>query len=81
MQRVKDYETTWKQRCYDEIPDEVPALLAKSNRAPSWKSVALALLNNDMKLYTIGFARSESQTSIELMRQKKEKESQQIKLF
>lgn len=81
MQRVKDYETTWKERCYDEIPDEVPALLSKSNRAPSWKSVALALLNNDIKLYTIGFARSESKTSIELMRQKKERESNQIKLF
>jgi predicted phosphoadenosine phosphosulfate sulfurtransferase len=63
------------------LPDELPQLLAKTNRAPCWKSVAMALLNNDMKLYTIGFAKGESQTSMELMRQKKEKESKQNKLF
>ena len=81
MQRVKDYRKIWKDRCYSELPDEIPSALAKTNRAPSWKSVALALLNNDLKLYTIGFAKSESTTSIELMRQKKDQQNRQTTLL
>jgi predicted phosphoadenosine phosphosulfate sulfurtransferase len=76
-----DYQKIWKDRCYDELPDEIPTALAKTNRVPSWKAVALALLNNDLKLYTIGFAKSESQTSIELMRQKKDQQNKQPTLF
>lgn len=46
----------WRNRCYfDDIPDEVPELLAKTNRAPSWKKIAICLLKNDMQLRGLGF--------------------------
>jgi predicted phosphoadenosine phosphosulfate sulfurtransferase len=46
----------WEGRCYSSgIPDEVPDLLAKTNRAPSWKKIAICLLKNDMKLRGLGF--------------------------
>jgi predicted phosphoadenosine phosphosulfate sulfurtransferase len=40
-----------------EIPDEVPAKVATSGRAPSWRAVAIALLQNDLHLYQLGYAR------------------------
>lgn len=50
------YVSMWEGRCYfDGIPDEVPELLAKTNRAPSWKKIAICLLKNDMKLRGLGF--------------------------
>jgi len=53
-----EYVRTWKARCYShEIPDEVPAKVATSGRAPSWKAVALALLQNDLHLYQLGYSR------------------------
>lgn len=46
----------WTNRCYsDGIPDEVPELLSKTGRAPSWKKIAMCLLKNDMKLRGLGF--------------------------
>jgi predicted phosphoadenosine phosphosulfate sulfurtransferase len=49
---------TWRQRCYSAgIPDEVPQKVAASRRAPSWRAVAIALLQNDLHLYQLGFAR------------------------
>ena len=49
---------TLQTRCYlHEIPDEVPAKVAASGRAPSWRAVAVALLQNDLHLYQLGYAR------------------------
>jgi predicted phosphoadenosine phosphosulfate sulfurtransferase len=49
---------TWKARCYlAGIPDEVPSKVAASGRAPSWRAVAIALLQNDLHLYQLGYAR------------------------
>ena len=57
-ERVREYVQTWERRCYsDGIPDEVPRKVAASGRAPSWKAVAIALLQNDLHLYQLGFAR------------------------
>jgi len=57
-ERVSEYVRTWKARCYShEIPDEVPAKVAASGRAPSWRAVAIALLQNDLHLYQLGYAR------------------------
>ena len=56
--RVLEYEAVWKTRCYSSgIPDEVPAKVAASGRAPSWRAVAIALLQNDLHLYQLGYAR------------------------
>jgi hypothetical protein len=41
----------------DGIPDEVPSKVAASGRAPSWRAVAIALLQNDLHLYQLGFAK------------------------
>lgn len=57
-ERVSEYVQTWKRRCYfDDIPDEVPAKVAASGRAPSYKAIAIALLQNDMHLYRLGFTK------------------------
>ena len=56
--RVREYNQQWRRRCYsDGIPEEVPKKGAASGRAPSWKAVAVALLQNDLHLYQLGFAR------------------------
>lgn len=56
--RVLFYVEMWEERCYRYgIPDEIPPLLEKTGRAPSYKSIAMAILNNDMKLSSLGFSR------------------------
>lgn len=46
----------WQNRCYSNgIPDEVPELLSRTGRAPSWKKIAMCILNNDLKLRGLGF--------------------------
>jgi predicted phosphoadenosine phosphosulfate sulfurtransferase len=63
------YQAIWKKRCYfDGIPDEVPAKVQLSFRAPSWKAVAMAILKNDHGLRTLGFIQVETQLSAELLR-------------
>ena len=57
-ERVLEYNQVWRRRCYSGgIPDEIPKKVAASGRAPSWKSVAIALLQNDLHLYQLGFTR------------------------
>jgi predicted phosphoadenosine phosphosulfate sulfurtransferase len=57
-ERVSEYVRTWQLRCYsDDIPDEVPQKVAASGRAPSWRAVAIALLQNDLHLYQLGYTR------------------------
>jgi hypothetical protein len=45
--------------------------LQNSNRAPSWKAVAIAILNNDHNLYSLGFQLRETELSSGLWRAKK----------
>jgi predicted phosphoadenosine phosphosulfate sulfurtransferase len=53
--RITEYIKKWIDRCYiNGIPDEVPNKLAKSNRAPSYKAIAIAILKNDHSLKTLG---------------------------
>lgn len=55
---MREYRQQWRRRCYlDELPEEVPKKVAASGRAPSWKAVAVALLQNDLHLHQLGFAR------------------------
>ena len=70
----------WKARCYsDDIPDHVPVGVQKSMKAPSYKAIALAILNNDLSFHSIGFSRVESSLSISLM--KEMKKTNQISLL
>ena len=64
-QRVKAYEERWINRCYsDGIPDEVPDLLSKINRVPSWKKIAQCILNNDLKLRGLGFTEASYDSNV-----------------
>lgn len=57
MHKVSIYEKMWEKRCYFRgIPDEVPAKIAKSMRAPSYKALALCILKNDLHLTSLGFS-------------------------
>lgn len=54
---------TWEGRCYSNgIPDDLPRGVMRSNRVPSYKAIAIAILSNDHNLYGIGFAERQSKT-------------------
>lgn len=56
ISRVNSYVKVWEERCYkDGIPDEVTKRLSDSMRVPSYKAIAMAILQNDLALYTLGF--------------------------
>ena len=51
----------WMDKCYSSgIPDgeEVPDQLVNSNRVPTYKRIALAILRNDHNLKSLGFESS-----------------------
>jgi len=53
--RIKAYITTWEKRCYKKgLPDDVPKEIF--DKAPSYKKIALAILNNEHSLESLGFA-------------------------
>jgi len=57
QERVAEYVRRWRTMGYPEgIPDTVPERLAALGLAPSWQSVALALLKNDLHLTALGFS-------------------------
>lgn len=74
---------TWKNRCYfEDIPDEVPHKLAKANRAPSYKAIAVAILKNDHNLYSLGFGQRESQILTTILNEKRKlKQEKHPELF
>ena len=48
---------TWRKRCYsNDIPDEVPKLLADSGRAPSYRALAECILKCDLNFHSVGFS-------------------------
>lgn len=60
-EKINSYISYWKDRGYpDDIPDEVPNQLMIRNLAPSYKAIALAILNNDLYLSSLGFSRPHS---------------------
>jgi predicted phosphoadenosine phosphosulfate sulfurtransferase len=72
MQRVKVYCETWEMRCYfNGIPDEAITSLEKINRVPSYKSIAIAILKNDLLLRSLGFAEEEGQLAKDLRTENK----------
>jgi len=78
--RIEAYVQAWENRCYpDGIPDTVPDKLLFSGRAPSWKAIAMCILNNDFALRRLGLtsACGDSGTVRALERRKKESDSGQ----
>jgi predicted phosphoadenosine phosphosulfate sulfurtransferase len=73
---------TWKSRCYlNGIPDEAPMQLEKINRVPSYRCIAMAILNNDLMLRSIGFYEEEGDLAKELRQIVKNKNEKQLSLF
>lgn len=59
--RITLYLDKWKEQGYPEgIPDEVPEKLMKTNKAPSYKAIALAILRGDNHLTSLGFSAPKS---------------------
>lgn len=83
--RIKQYISKWEKMGYpDGIPDEVPHELMKSNLAPSYKSIAMAILSNDNNLKSLGFSSKKSKWYGYLKRieiSAREKEGYQLKMF
>lgn len=60
-QKIENYVKTWEGRCYlNGIPDEVPKKVQESMRAPSYKTIAIAILSNDHCLKGLGFSGKQS---------------------
>ncbi len=60
--KIRKYIEIWKDRGYTEdIPDEVPEKLMQLGLAPSYKAIALAVLQNDHALISLGFPPPKSQ--------------------
>lgn len=60
--KINAYVETWESRCYQGgIPDEVPAGIAASGRAPSYKAIAMAILRNDHSCKSLGLSGRHSQ--------------------
>ena len=54
---MNSYVKVWEERCYENgIPDEIEAGLMNSMRVPSYKALAMCILNNDLHLYGVGFS-------------------------
>lgn len=49
-QAIKDYKAKWKKYGYNEIPDEVPLRIEQLELAPSYKHLALLILNNEINV-------------------------------
>lgn len=59
--RVAEYIESWRSRGYPQgIPDEVPAGLMRLCLAPSYKAVAICLLQNDLYLHGLGYSTPKS---------------------
>ncbi len=67
--RVAEYVSKWRGMGYPEdIPDEVPDELMNLGLAPSYKAIALAILNGDIGLHGLGFSPPRSRWYDEIKR-------------
>jgi len=57
--KIKEYIETWSNRCYFKgIPDEAPYEI--NDKVPSYKKIAIAILENDHNLKSLGYEPIES---------------------
>lgn len=82
INNIISYLNLWTKRGYpDGIPDEVPIRLNQLNKAPSYKAICIAILNNDVALQKLGMNVKKSKYYHELKRIELLKEDSQLKLF
>jgi len=81
-EKVKKYVETWEQRCYTNgIPDVAPDCIR--DKVPDYRKIAIALLNNDMQLKSLGYSGFNSEYYSILKRieiEARQYEGKQIKL-
>lgn len=80
---IKKYIKTWEQRCYfNGIPDEVPIRIDQLNKAPSYKTIALSILKNDLELIGITPKKSIYYSMLKRIEiSKRDKKEKQLTLF
>lgn len=83
--KIKDYIQKWRNYGYNEIPDEIPIRISQLKLAPSFKDIAICILNNDHQLKKLGFSAKKSYwydelKKIELIDKGKIKKTKQLKL-
>jgi len=80
-EKVGRYIELWENRCYRRgIPDEAPVEI--HNLVPSYKRIALALLNNDVGLVDLGYKAKKSKYYDEIKyNELKKTKNIQLRLF
>ncbi len=65
--KVAQYIRSWRTKGYaNDIPDDVPSVLASMQLAPSYRAIAIAILRNDASLQSLGFVPPKSRWYHEL---------------
>jgi len=60
--KVTNYIRNWKNQGYlTDIPDSCPLVLEKTNCVPSYRKIALAILQNDHTFKTLGMSQPKSE--------------------
>ena len=59
VEKIKSYIKIWQKRCYvNGLPDEAPEEI--SDKVPSYKRIAWAILSNDHALESLGYTPKKS---------------------
>ena len=78
--KIDQYITQWEQKGYSMgLPEEAPIRLNQLKKAPSYKAICLAILNNDLKM--LGFTPEKSKYYHSLKRIEINSRNNQLKLF
>lgn len=82
IEKIEEYKRSWETRGYrNGIPEEVPSRLNQLNKAPSYKAICLAILNNDHCLKSLGFTPTKSKYYHCLKKIEIDARNNQLKLF
>ena len=80
--KIDQYIMQWQEKGYPMgLPEEVPIRLHQLKKAPSYKAICLAILNNDHALKTLGFTPEKSKYYHALKRIEISSRNNQLKLF
>lgn len=76
MPKFRTFIKWWKERGYNEIPDEAPPVLENKKVAPSWRRICKVLLRNDYWCKGLGFTQPTSKAYKEYLKLKKERQKE-----
>lgn len=81
-EKIRSYIKDWETKCYyNGIPDEIPKRLHQLKKAPSYKSICIAILNNDHTLKSLGFTPKKSKYYHTLKKIEIDARSNQLRLL